>query len=41
MLTTLVAGFMAKQQGLASILDLNDKGNPLDDILQMVGRVAR
>ncbi|MDL1859793.1 DUF937 domain-containing protein [Betaproteobacteria bacterium PRO7] len=41
----LVGGLLGGQsggaQGLASMLDLNGDGNPLDDILHMVGRVAR
>ncbi|MEO8120106.1 MAG: DUF937 domain-containing protein [Rhodoferax sp.] len=48
MLAMLVAGFMAKQgatgaaaPGFASMLDLNGDGNPLDDILQMVGKAMR
>ncbi len=27
--------------GLVSMLDLNDDGNPLDDILRMAGKVIR
>jgi hypothetical protein len=27
--------------GLASMLDLDGDGNPLDDILRMIGRVIR
>jgi len=47
MLAMLVAGYMAKQHGgtaastgggLASMLDLNGDGNPLDDILSMAGK---
>jgi hypothetical protein len=31
----------APQGGLASMLDLNGDGNPLDDILQMAGKAMR
>lgn len=31
----------ASAQGLASMLDLNGDGNPLDDILQMIGKSTR
>ena len=52
MLAMLVAGYMAKQGaalpgsqpgagGLASMLDLNRDGNPLDDILGIAGRFLR
>lgn len=48
-----VAGFMAKQRatgaatqastggGLASMLDFDGDGNPLDDILKMAGKAFR
>ena len=52
MLAMAVAGFMAKQQGggaaqgggsrgLASLLDLDGDGNPLDDIMNLAGKVMR
>ena len=49
MLAMLVAGMMAKQGrpsaaaagGLASMLDLDRDGNPLDDIIGMAGRFLR
>lgn len=31
----------AGQPGLASMLDMNGDGNPLDDILRMVGKAMR
>lgn len=37
----LLGGQGGGAQGLASMLDMNGDGNPLDDVLRMVGRVAR
>jgi hypothetical protein len=37
----LLGGQSGGAQGLASMLDLNRDGNPLDDILQMVGKGMR
>ena len=31
----------AQQGGLASVLDLDGDGNPLDDILEMAGKMMR
>jgi hypothetical protein len=35
------SGAARGQSGLASMLDLNGDGNPLDDILKMAGKALR
>jgi hypothetical protein len=35
------SGGMASLGGLASMLDMNKDGNPLDDIISMAGKLTR
>jgi hypothetical protein len=41
MLGGLLGGQTSPTMGLASMIDLNGDGNPLDDILKMAGKVLR